>query len=641
MMFLSSVALALQSLSLRRIHAAPRCRLVGSAGAELHREVQDRGSVLLRSSTAQAEGARWDRVELRTLPGKPGISCTFIDRSARISRRYAGDEIDVKLTQLLEAQRWQPPAPLPAEADSEADDADKSWLLGAAPPAASAAALPFLSALELKQQARKLKQIQAFLRAMFDVGPHGISLIGVRSSEPLGGDLRTRRRRQPHGSSQSEAPLLVVDYGCGAAFLTFALHHVLAEAVRANPTPHTRGRSPDGIGRASLSRLALACRVLHTRCSRASQVGLGATGVRSVGVDRMGHLVERHRAVAEQLGWRMCFADGQIGGFSAARTATEAERAELADASVAGTVVVEESGEIEGGTGAASGDGRVPGSGGGVHARRIDVAVALHACDTATDEALVEAVSGGAQLIYAAPCCHQQLQRQLREVARAARHPNSAMLPAPAPAPAAAAAAASSSAAPPSRRGPSDAAASFDAATAPSLSATAASASAVASPSAASLAMITSDNLIRQRIGDTLTDTLRASLLRLLRYRVDVVEFVDIAHSPKNLLIRAVRDGTGDDEASDSDGGGDGNGGGGGISGGHGHEAALLEYRALTAAWGITPHLELLLARRAADIDARAAASAGGSTEGGGTAPPPNEFELELAKRVRELGLRG
>ncbi|MCB9685538.1 MAG: SAM-dependent methyltransferase [Alphaproteobacteria bacterium] len=42
-----------------------------------------------------------------------------------------------------------------------------------------------------------------------------------------------------------------------------------------------------------------------------------------------------------------------------------------------------------------------------------DVVIALHACDTATDEALALAVSRGAQVIVAAPCCHKQLRPQL------------------------------------------------------------------------------------------------------------------------------------------------------------------------------------------------------------------------------------
>jgi len=42
-----------------------------------------------------------------------------------------------------------------------------------------------------------------------------------------------------------------------------------------------------------------------------------------------------------------------------------------------------------------------------------DVLIALHACDTATDDALAQAVRGGAALILAAPCCHQEVRAQL------------------------------------------------------------------------------------------------------------------------------------------------------------------------------------------------------------------------------------
>ena len=44
---------------------------------------------------------------------------------------------------------------------------------------------------------------------------------------------------------------------------------------------------------------------------------------------------------------------------------------------------------------------------------KVDVVVALHACDTATDDALHAAVLGGARAIVAAPCCHKQLRPQL------------------------------------------------------------------------------------------------------------------------------------------------------------------------------------------------------------------------------------
>lgn len=44
----------------------------------------------------------------------------------------------------------------------------------------------------------------------------------------------------------------------------------------------------------------------------------------------------------------------------------------------------------------------------------VHVALALHACDTATDEALARAIGWRSDLVLAAPCCHHDLQRQLR-----------------------------------------------------------------------------------------------------------------------------------------------------------------------------------------------------------------------------------
>lgn len=44
---------------------------------------------------------------------------------------------------------------------------------------------------------------------------------------------------------------------------------------------------------------------------------------------------------------------------------------------------------------------------------RLDVLIALHACDTATDDAIAQGVAAGAALIVVAPCCHQELRPQL------------------------------------------------------------------------------------------------------------------------------------------------------------------------------------------------------------------------------------
>ena len=104
--------------------------------------------------------------------------------------------------------------------------------------------------------------------------------------------------------------------------------------------------------------------------------------------------------------------------------------------------------------------------------------LALHACDTATDEALARAVGWDAALVLAAPCCHHDVAAQLRQ--------------APTPAP---------------------------------------------------YAMLTRHGILRERLADTLTDALRASLMRMQGYRVDVVQFVESKHTPRNTMLRAVRTG--------------------------------------------------------------------------------------------------
>ncbi|HUR96981.1 MAG TPA: SAM-dependent methyltransferase [Pyrinomonadaceae bacterium] len=43
-----------------------------------------------------------------------------------------------------------------------------------------------------------------------------------------------------------------------------------------------------------------------------------------------------------------------------------------------------------------------------------DILVALHACDTATDDALFKGITANAQIIVAAPCCHKELRPQIK-----------------------------------------------------------------------------------------------------------------------------------------------------------------------------------------------------------------------------------
>ncbi|GAA5192916.1 hypothetical protein GCM10023322_53550 [Rugosimonospora acidiphila] len=135
-----------------------------------------------------------------------------------------------------------------------------------------------------------------------------------------------------------------------------------------------------------------------------------------------------------------------------------------------------------------------------------DVVLALHACDTATDDALARAVRWDARFVLAAPCCHHDIAAQLR-------------------------------------RG----------------------------PAADGYQMITRQAILRERFADVLTDALRAALLRLSGYRVDVVEFVESRHTPRNVLLRATRTGAPPTEEQ------------------------RAEYASLTGAWQITPALAGLL----------------------------------------------
>ena len=105
-----------------------------------------------------------------------------------------------------------------------------------------------------------------------------------------------------------------------------------------------------------------------------------------------------------------------------------------------------------------------------------DVAIALHACDTATDDAIAWALRSDAQLLMIAPCCHHDIQSQLSD-----------------------------------------------------------------SPEPWSL--ITRYGIMRERLADLLTDAFRMQILKMRGFRVEGIEFVGGEHTPRNLMIRAVKTG--------------------------------------------------------------------------------------------------
>ena len=135
----------------------------------------------------------------------------------------------------------------------------------------------------------------------------------------------------------------------------------------------------------------------------------------------------------------------------------------------------------------------------------VDLVVSLHACDTATDDALDRAVRAGAPVILAVPCCQHELLPQLENPA---------------------------------------------------------------------LGPLLRHGTLRERFAAEVTDAARAQLLAAVGYDVQVVEFVELEHTTKNVLLRAV------------------------ARPGRDTVKALREYRTFAAELGIDPTLGRLLADR-------------------------------------------
>ena len=55
--------------------------------------------------------------------------------------------------------------------------------------------------------------------------------------------------------------------------------------------------------------------------------------------------------------------------------------------------------------------------------------------------------------------------------------------------------------------------------------------------------IITRNGIMKERLGDLLTDGLRMQIMKLRGYRVEAIEFIGGEHTPRNLMIRAVKTG--------------------------------------------------------------------------------------------------
>jgi len=103
---------------------------------------------------------------------------------------------------------------------------------------------------------------------------------------------------------------------------------------------------------------------------------------------------------------------------------------------------------------------------------KVHMVVTLHACDTATDAALVKAVNWEAQAILSVPCCQHEFYDKIK--------------------------------------------------------------SPVLDP-------MLSHGIIKEKLASLVTDSLRANVLEVLGYGVQLLEFIDMEHTPKNILIRAIK----------------------------------------------------------------------------------------------------
>lgn len=105
--------------------------------------------------------------------------------------------------------------------------------------------------------------------------------------------------------------------------------------------------------------------------------------------------------------------------------------------------------------------------------KKIDVLIALHACDTATDDAIYRGLKANAKVIICAPCCHKQIRKQLEPPGEIKR--------------------------------------------------------------------ITQFGILKERQAELITDALRALYMEAYGYKTKVFEFIETAHTPKNVLIVGVK----------------------------------------------------------------------------------------------------
>lgn len=254
-----------------------------------------------------------------------------------------------------------------AQNDSSTHDKIKHYLIPEGIP------LPFLieqrvmnaEGMVLKHKYHKFRQINKFLEF-------------ITAIEPFIKDTVSR----------SERPFSITDFGCGKAYLSFALYYYLHEKQKLPVTIH--------------------------------------------GLDLKTEVIEHCSRLAQKCGYSdLSFAEGNIAHH------------QLSD--------------------------------------DTGMMVCLHACDTATDLALAQAIRKNVPIIFAIPCCQHELYAQLKNRKSAFAEEEHLLFP------------------------------------------------------------FMEHGIITERFAALLTDTMRALLLQACGYTVDVMEFIETEHTSKNILIRAVK----------------------------------------------------------------------------------------------------
>ena len=102
----------------------------------------------------------------------------------------------------------------------------------------------------------------------------------------------------------------------------------------------------------------------------------------------------------------------------------------------------------------------------------VDMVITLHACDNATDAALVKAIHWNAKAILSVPCCQHEFYNKIHS---------------------------------------------------------------------SSLEPMLKHGIIKEKLSSLVTDSIRGNILEVMGYQVQLLEFIDMEHTPKNILIRAIK----------------------------------------------------------------------------------------------------